>query len=125
MDTLIEFRYKLLTDKISYGNLRYLFTKMAGQLYLKSIAKENKVKESIFESIEVEDDIEDKMIALKNAWSSLSHEDKKLLENYYYLDIPLNKIAEVEYKTDSALRKQKQRAVDKLRQIFFTVYNKL
>jgi hypothetical protein len=125
MDTMIEFRYKLLTDKISYGNLRYLFTKMAGQLYLKSIAKDNKVKESIFESTEEIDDYEDKILALKGAWAGLSPDDKKLLENFYYLDIPLNKMAEVENKSDAALRKQKQRAVDKLRQIFFSVYNKL
>ncbi len=123
MDTLIEFRLKLLTDKIVYGNLRYLFTLMASQLYIKSIAKDNKVKQSIFEYAEEIDESEEKIDALKNAWKELSLEDRKLLENFYYLDIPLNRIAEVENKSDAALRKQKQRAVDKLRQVFFTIYN--
>lgn len=125
MDTLIEFRFKLLTDKITYGNLRYLFTKMAGQFYLKSIAKDNRIKEAIIPLSDEVDEYEDKLIALKNAWKSLSNEDKKLLENYYYLDIPLNKMAELGDKSDAALRKQKQRAVDKLRQIFFKNFNNL
>jgi RNA polymerase sigma factor (sigma-70 family) len=125
MDTLIEFRQKLMSDKISYGNLKYLYTKIAGQIYLKSLAKENKIKNGISDAIENEDELEEKLTALKDAWSTMDADDRKLLENFYYLDIPLNKIAEVEKKTDSALRKQKQRAVEKLRQIFFTIYNKI
>ncbi len=125
MDTLIAFRQKLMTDKISYGNLKYLYTKIAGQIYLKSLAKDNKIKSGITEAIEIEDEIEDKLTALKDAWTTMNADDRKLLENFYYLDIPLNKIAEIEKKSDTALRKQKQRAMEKLRQLFFTVYNKI
>ncbi len=125
MDTLIEFRYKLLTDKICYDNLRFLFTKIAGQLYLKYLAKQNKVREVMGLNTNTEDDYEDKLIALKKAWSSLSPEDKKLLEQFYYLDISLIKLAELENKSDAAMRKQKQRAIAKLRQVFFNIYNNI
>ena len=35
MDTLLEFRKRLVDGKLHYGNLRYLFTKMAAQLYVR------------------------------------------------------------------------------------------
>jgi DNA-directed RNA polymerase specialized sigma24 family protein len=123
MDTLIAFRLKLLTDKIVYGNLRFLFTKMASQLYLKSISSEDRMKNIFQDDEETDEDMAERIFALKNAWQTMTIEDRKLLESVYYLDIPLNKIAESTNKSDAALRKQKQRAIDKLRQIFFTVYN--
>jgi DNA-directed RNA polymerase specialized sigma24 family protein len=125
MDTLIEFRYRLILDKVTYGNLRYLFTKIACQQYVKNMAKGFKLVEPIFEHIEVDDNFDHKLEVLKKAWLDLGVEDRKLLENVYYLDIPLIKMAEVTSKTDATLRKQKQRAMDKLRQIFFNLYNKM
>ncbi len=124
MDTMIEFRQKLLLDKIAYGNLRFLFTKMASHHFIKSNAKESKLKDIYFDANDDEDGFEEKLSTLKNAWNDMSIEDRKLLEQFYYLDIPLNKIAEKENKTDSTLRKQKQRAIEKLRNLFFTIYNK-
>jgi RNA polymerase sigma factor (sigma-70 family) len=123
MDTLIEFRKKLLCDKIDYGNLRYLFTKMASQHYIKSNIKENKLREIFDSAMEDEEDFEDRLSALKKAWLEMNDEDKHLLEKHYYQDVPLNKIAESENKSDSALRKQKQRAIEKLRVLFFTKIN--
>jgi DNA-directed RNA polymerase specialized sigma24 family protein len=125
MDTLIEFRYRLLLDKISYGNLRYLFTKIACQQYVKTISKDYKQEDNIFEDCENDDNFEDKLETLKLAWLDLGFEERKLLESVYYLDIPLIKIASVTSKTDATLRKQKQRAMEKLRNLFFNIYNKL
>lgn len=125
MDTLIEFRYRLLLDKVSYGNLRYLFTKIACQQYVRTISNDYKLVDPIFEDVEMDDNFDHKLEILKKAWLDLGLEDRKLLENVYYLDIPLVKMAEVTCKSDATLRKQKQRAMDKLRQIFFNLYNKM
>lgn len=127
MNVLIEFRKKILTDKITYGNLRYLFTKMTTQFYLKDMAKGSKEMEvSHFSILEDDDiDIEEKFVALKKAWGEMPSQEKMLLEDFYYKDIPLIKIAERENKTDAALRKQKQRSIEKLRAIFFNNYTDL
>ena len=39
MDTLLEFRRLLVEEKLRYGNLRYLFTRMASQIYIRSRKK--------------------------------------------------------------------------------------
>ncbi len=123
MEALLQFRHKLLTYKITYGNLLYLYTKIASQLYVTSLAKENKVRASISAFVEIEDDVEEKLLVIKNAWAILTEEDKKLLEDYYYKDIPLAQIAEVENKSIAALRKQKQRAIKRLRDLFNINHN--
>lgn len=123
MDTLVEFRHKILCDKISYGNLKYLFTRMACNAYIKTTVKENKLKEIFLQADEDFEIFEEQLASLKKAWNEISAEEKKLLEKYYYLDIPLNKIAELDKKSDASLRKQKQRAVEKLRSIFFKNYH--
>jgi DNA-directed RNA polymerase specialized sigma subunit len=98
---------------------------MPGDFFDFVVGKDNKIKQVRIEEEEEFDDNNDKFSALKDAWQALSLEDKKLLEKFYYLDIPLNRIAEVENKSDVALRKQKQRAIEKLRQVFFTIYNNI
>jgi RNA polymerase sigma factor (sigma-70 family) len=65
---------------------------------------------------------EEKLIELERAWDCLEPNDRLLLEKYYYQEIPLNKIAESENKSDASIRKQKQRSLDKLRDIFFNLH---
>ena len=124
MDTMLDFRLKLINDKVTYGNLRYLFTKIATQHYLKSNIKDERLKQMLLsESTDIETDgYEERLSHLNAAWKELDASDRQLLENYYYKEIPLNKIAQMEDKTDQALRKQKQRAIEKLRQFFFNKY---
>ena len=120
METLLEFLKKLKSGKITYGNLRFLFTKMAGQIYLKWIKKESKK-----DSIEGLDLIEERAIIdqedlkiLNQAWSHLDQDCQILLKAFYYDKIPLNKIAENSGKTPASVRKQKQRCMEKLRKLF-------
>ena len=47
MDTMLEFRSKLKTGKIVYGNVRFLYTKMAVHRYLDDLKKKNRVNEAI------------------------------------------------------------------------------
>ncbi len=115
MDTLLEFRKKILLNKITYGNLRYLFTKIASQLYIKYQNKESLLKNYITDEGEDTSKWHENIVELEKAWKLLEPAEKNLLEKHYYLDIPLNKIAEAENKSDVSIRKQKQRALDKLR----------
>ena len=42
MDAMVEFCKRLKTRQINYGNLRFLFTRMAGQIYLKWIKRQKR-----------------------------------------------------------------------------------
>ncbi|MBK9737889.1 MAG: sigma-70 family RNA polymerase sigma factor [Saprospiraceae bacterium] len=113
MDTLITFRSKLIHDKISYGNLRYLFTKMASQLYLKINLTESKLK-NILMDVGVEEEYhEQRFNSLEAAWATLETEDKKLLQCYYYDDIALKDIAYQTNTNEATLRKKKTKSYRK------------
>lgn len=120
METLLVFSKRLKSGKIKYGNLRFLFTKMAGQIYLKWIKKEN-LKESL-EGIEIEEEKEtldpENLKILNKAWEQLGEPCQMLLKSFYYDRVPLNKISEMTGRKPAAIRKQKQRCIEKLRQLF-------
>lgn len=120
MNTLIEFQERLKADKITYGNLRFLFTRMAGQVYLKWIKKENittAIGELDIPEAKEELDEESFMI-LNKAWDKLCGSCKDLLKSFYYEGTPLNQLAKNLDKSHAAVRKQKQRCVEKLRDLF-------
>jgi len=47
LDTMLDFRDKILSGKIEYGNLSYLFTRMAKNTYINSYNKKTKVEDAI------------------------------------------------------------------------------
>lgn len=123
METLLDFRKRLIAGKIQYGNLKFLFTQMAIQKYLKWIKKEKqqpKLTETIVDPLE--DDTEDLQL-LEKSWGKLGDQCQDLLKGFYYQNTPLNQLAEVLQKTPAAIRKQKQRCVDRLRQLFLQYSN--
>jgi RNA polymerase sigma factor (sigma-70 family) len=122
MDAMIEFRHKLILGKLSYGNLRYIFTKIASQLLIKENNREAKIKQVFFDYDSDNAAIEFQLNALEKAWVSLSDDEKMILEAYYYNELPLNQLALKMDKTDIAIRKQKQRAIEKLKQSFFNIF---
>lgn len=125
MDTMLEFCKRLLAGKIKYGNLRFLFTQMAGQIYLKWIKKQQ-VRQSI-EGVDIPDlsnTLEESYFqTLEKAWEGLCVDCQKLLEEFYYKEIELKAIAVQVEKSAAAVRKQKQRCVEKLQKLFIQ-YNK-
>ncbi len=123
MDTLIQFRQRILTNKTKYGNLRYLFTVMASQNLIKHYQKGKKVDLSPFYIKAAPAKSEAVYDALSYAWENLEKESRTLLEDYYYNKIPLIKIAAKLGITDSTMRKKKQRCLEKLRTLFMTKYN--
>jgi len=120
MDTIILFRSKMLDGKISYGNLQFLFNTMVKQLYLKSLQKKSHAALLEFDIVEDNENAfnEDNFQSLEKAWIYLNDKEKLILEKFYYLKIPLNIIALEQNINEASLRKQKQRALEKLKYHF-------
>jgi len=123
MDTLIAFRTGLFNDKYKYGNLRFLFTKMASQRLIKEKKKSSKVDllDNFFEiEEEVDIDNEDEVKLLQKAWAKLDLKSQSLLKKFYIDKMKLTEITILENKSHSAIRKQKERSLISLR----TNYNR-
>ncbi|MEM6720705.1 MAG: hypothetical protein AAF611_15355 [Bacteroidota bacterium] len=127
MEALLKFRKRLLEGKITYKNMRFLFTQMAGQFVVSTLKKDNK-SVAISErehSIEVEEKIDEAILDyLDAAWQLLGDQCSKLLENFYYKKIALKELAQKLGKSDAALRKQKQRCLETLRSYFLKQYRR-
>ncbi len=119
MDTLLLFRAKCIQGKIKYGNLRFLFTQMAYQRFLKT--------KNSFEPMSKDEEVDDHsifMIAdeerriLDKAWLELGSNCQELLTKVYYEKELLSNLASELNKSAAALRKQKQRCIEQLRLLF-------
>ena len=121
MDTLIEFRKRLVEGKLKYGNLRFLFTKMATQNYLRN-KKLFQTQEIHEKDIEPEDSnsLEEDVALLSTAWIELGESCQELLMNFYYGKMQLAEIATLENKSAAAIRKQKERCVHKIKAILLS-----
>lgn len=118
MDTIIIFRKGLINNKYVYGNLAYLFTRMATQQYLKSRPKEHSVDISSYASSLVDEPTElheDELEVLNIAWSKLGANCKKVLRLFYYDKVQLKKLAEYTGQNPAAVRKQKERCLSSLK----------
>lgn len=124
METMLEFMNRLQEGKIAYGNLRFLFTRMAGQIYWKWIKKEDKKRDlqdfQLGAPAETYD--EDTLQALHKAWEGLCQDCQHLLQQFYYQGIALKSLAEQLDKPSATLRKQKQRCVEQLRKLFSQIH---
>lgn len=126
MDTLLRFRQRLIQGKIKYGNMRFLFTQMAGQHYLKSLQGQQATNtiHHLELAAPLEHIDEDITEALEKAWASLCQKCQHLLKGFYYDHITLKKLSMLlQHSSEAATRKQKQRCVDKLRHTFFLHYH--
>ena len=125
MDTMLEFREKLLERKIQYGNLRYLFTKMAIHNHIMGLRKLNKVDDAI-DVFTRQYDLEhiDKELffnTLDESIEELSTKNKELINKAYFFNIDLAEYAKRNGLNYATLRKQKQRSLDKLKSTFFQI----
>lgn len=124
MDALLKFRKRLLAGKISYGNMRFLFTRMASQF----LSQRNKhpviaLSENLNERTESQAIDSDVLDALDLAWQSLCKDCSSILNQYYYRKTALKTLAKIYGKSEAALRKQKQRCLDKLKAAFIKCYS--
>lgn len=120
MTTILVFRKRLVEDKIAYGNLRFLFTKMASQHYIKAAKS---VSTASIDNVEISDSEEDAINdediqKLSLAWNRLDDACKELLQMNYYGGMKLAEIALQLNKSATAIRKQKERCKSKLINLF-------
>lgn len=123
MNTMLEFCKRLKSGRIAYGNLRFLFTRMAGQVYLKWIKKQNKLTGlENMDLLEAPEEIDDETyVVLNKAWDGLLKDCQTLLEAFYYSGATLEHIAAELNRSAVAVRKQKQRCMEKLRELFVSI----
>lgn len=127
MDALLLFCHRLRAGKVQYGNLRFLFTQMAGQQLMRERSEGRRwldLEEApIDELMDVDDDTQRAMQeAFDQSWPRLGGSCRELLANYFYHKVTLREIADEAGRSEVAIRKQKQRCMDKLRTLFGTVY---
>jgi len=124
METLLDFRKGLINDKYTYGNLSFLFTRMASQRFFKSSKSQKNTQplslhESEIKTMASEDKMdEDELTILNKAWEELGTNCQLLLKNFYYENIKLKKMAEDLSKSPASMRKQKERCLNNLRMQF-------
>ncbi|MFK8162391.1 MAG: RNA polymerase sigma factor [Lewinella sp.] len=122
MDAYLHFRTLLLAGKVSYGNLRYLLTKMArqhfqrrkkrGQLFTEMPDYASELKE---EDVDISKEDYD---LLSRAFKSIGSECRELLKAFYYARRSLKEIALEENRGAPAVRKQKSRCIATLKRYF-------
>ena len=117
METMLLFMNRLKSGKATYGNLRFLFTQMAGQLFFKQL-KKAKLSEELYLSDpkeESEADQEYLFIIMEQVWETLDQQQQALLHAFYYDGISFKQLSEKTGVSAVTLRKRKQRCIDFLR----------
>jgi len=123
MEAMLVFCNRLKADKVQYGNLRFLFTQIAGQIYVRWIKKEQLstgIEQIDLPEVTTTFDKETLQL-LDKAWAFLGNSCAQLLKDFYYGGITLNEIAKQTEKSPAAIRKQKQRCVEQLRTLFLKI----
>ena len=118
MDAFLAFRDGVARRKISYGNLRFLLTRMARQYYYKKTKKEATSSLEDLKDLPVQPDVvlEESLLGLlEKAWKFLGEECKQLLRAFYHQGQSFKEIAIAKKRKEAALRKQKQRCIETLR----------
>ena len=126
MDALLLFRKKLLEGKIQHGNMRFLFTRMAYQLHLKALQKQDQIQQIPVQEWWPDDEDEfdeEAMQALEKAWNKLCHDCSNILKQFYFYKTTLQDLSTQMNINAASLRKRKQRCVEKLRSHFAKFYN--
>ena len=130
LETIIKFREMLVNNKIQYGNLRFYFTKMAKDAYLKIIAKNKRMP--VGELLENEADradestqaFDDEQVAAHDkSWAQLGEDCKNLLRQNIQEGFQLKEIAQSLEQAEANIRKRKERCMTKLKSIFFENYS--
>jgi len=127
MNTFLEFRTKMIHNKIQYGNLRFLFTRMCANNFIDAEKKKMKVQEAIKCFLGQKEDIPKNaefFTRLESSIDNLNQEQQLLIREIYYSGKTMESIAEEQNLKYANLRKKKQRILTKLRTLFFQKDNK-
>ena len=128
MDTMIEFRSKLKSGKINYGNIRFLYTKMAVHKYLDDLKRKNQINEAIVifignrKSFNFTDS--EFLMILNRSIERLEYSQRHMIKEIYYSGKDIDQILSENQITYSTFRKRKQRSLDKLKTTFLELLKK-
>ena len=128
MDTMIEFRAKMKSGKINYGNIRFLYTKMAVHKYLDDLKRKNQINEAIeifmgdrrsfnFTNSEF-------LLILNMAIERLEVAQRHMIKEIYYSGKDVDQIIAENQISNSTFRKRKQRSLEKLKTTFLELLKK-
>ena len=120
MNAMLLFCRKLKEDRIEYGNLRHLFTQIAEHRYLKWIKRESKTLELNTWGLveELPQYVKEGYDILGRAFAKLGEGCRDLLNAFYHQENTLQQVAARTNRSYAAIRKQKQRCIEKLRTYF-------
>jgi len=125
MDVLIEFRKRILDNKVKYGNLKFMFTQMCVQRYKREKSKKLDVEEYAH-IIQHESFIDEEVFTLLDkAMDKLGEQCQKIIRDVYHTKISYKKMEKKYKKTAANLRKQKERCLTKLKMNLRQSLNKL
>jgi DNA-directed RNA polymerase specialized sigma24 family protein len=128
MDTMIEFRSKLKSGKINYGNIRFLYTKMAVHKYLDDLKRKNQINEAIVIFIGDRKKINftdsEFLMILNRSIERLEFAQRHMIKEIFYSGKEVDQILAENQITYSTFRKRKQRSLDKLKTTFLELLKK-
>lgn len=118
MDTLLDFRRRFVEGKLAYGNLRFLFTKMSAQMYLRNKKTQHPIQSSAVFDLEPmsEESAAEVPDTFKKVWKKFGEKCKHLLTMHYYGNMQLIEIAEELSQSPATIRKRKERCIAKLKE---------
>ena len=128
MNTLLEYRIRLLDDKVKYGNLKYLFRQMAYHNFVKTVREKKKEDKAL----KLKDEIDDNLVKserkmqeiLDEAYDLLGLSCRNLLDKFYHLGVSYDELANDEGVSYQAIRKRKERCLGKLKVLIKSQFEK-
>lgn len=122
MEALLALRAGIIRRSINYGNLRFLFTRMARQHYYRAAKKTFAELPDAYGELTTEDpDLtfdQTTYSLLAKSWNQLGSNCRDLLLRFYYRNELLSEIAVSLAVEAAAIRKRKERCIKELRSIF-------
>jgi RNA polymerase sigma factor (sigma-70 family) len=124
MDAMLNLCRRIKQGKIQYGNLRYLFTRVACEHYRLRSKSEIKLEplEMTIVNKALEQLPDDTLELLGEALKKVKPPCQTLLRSFYFDQKSLKELAALAGRTEVALRKQKQRCLAGLRSLFMNIY---
>jgi RNA polymerase sigma factor (sigma-70 family) len=127
IDTILEFRDLLIAGKVQYGNMRFLFTRIAFTDWLKRTGRKTPIVEiddlplSIADENTIDWD-EDSHAILAKAWQFLDNKCQEILRLRYYESLQIQQIAEMRGAKPNTITQESKRCMASLKQYFFEYY---
>ncbi len=128
IDTILEFRDLLIAGKVNYGNLRFLFTRIAYTSWLKKNGRKlpttdiDDIPLSIADTDEMDWD-DDSFAALGKAWDLLEKKCQDTLRLRYYEGLQIQQIADLREAKANTVTQESKRCLAALKALFFKYFS--